>query len=135
MKETIRLRPHHLLCHRLFSGNGYNEAFVSNTRAVIARLETNPSARVEVSPMCDDICAACPHNASGRCNFGASVDAKDASIAAFLHVPTTCHMSARHLNALLAFRLKKLDSVAAVCGECEWSEMCDRQLAIVKSRR
>ncbi|MDD1770181.1 MAG: DUF1284 domain-containing protein [Methanomassiliicoccales archaeon] len=134
MSDAIRLRPHHLLCHRLFSGHGYDRTFVDNMRAVIAKLESDPSVRVEVSPGCDDICAACLHQVNGACDFGASVLAKDAAVAKFLHAPQTFHLSARKLDALLEYRIKRLDVVGSVCGECEWSEACNRQLAIVKSR-
>jgi hypothetical protein len=133
MRDVIHLRPHHLLCHRLFSGQGYDQAFVDNMRAVIARLESDPSTRVEVSPVCDDICAACLHKVNGVCGFGDSVLAKDASAAKFLHAPQTFHLSARKLDALLEYRIKRLDSVAEVCGECEWSEACNRRLRILNS--
>lgn len=135
MNGRIRLRPHHLICHRLHGGSGYDQTFVDNMRAIIARLETNMSARIDVAPECDDICAACPHKVEGLCDFGDSVRAKDESAAKFLHVPTRFHMTVRQMDALLKFRFKKLDNVAQVCGQCEWSEVCNRQLAIVKSKR
>jgi hypothetical protein len=135
MKEKVRLRPHHLICHRLFSGQGYDQAFVDNMRVVISKLESNPSMRIDVSAECDDICASCPHGKGGVCDFGESVMNKDASAAKFLHVPAPSHLSARQLDALLEFRFKKLDSIASVCGECEWSEACDRQLRALKSGR
>ncbi|MGD1061453.1 MAG: DUF1284 domain-containing protein [Methanomassiliicoccales archaeon] len=133
MEETIRLRPHHLLCHRLFSGQGYNEEFICNMLAVIGKLESTPSAIIEVSAGCDDICRACTHEANGECGFGQSVMNKDASVAEFLHAPTTFQISARKLDALLEHHIERLDNVASVCGECEWSEACNRQLGILKS--
>ena len=135
MRETIHLRPHHLICHRLYAGQGYDRAFVDNMNALIAKLGSDPSVRIEVSPECDDICTACPHKVSGACDFGDSVMAKDDSAAKFLHVPAKFHLSSRQLDMMIKFRFKKLGNVAQVCGQCEWSETCNQQLAIVKSKR
>ncbi len=135
MKDQIRLRPHHLICHRLFGGKGYDEAFIDNIRSLIRRIETDRSLMIHVSPECDDICAACPHNLEGVCEYGESVTAKDASAAKFLKLPDELHMSSRQLGALLEPRLAELGSVADVCGECEWSRFCDQKLCELRAGR
>jgi hypothetical protein len=134
VRETLRLRPHHLLCHRLFSGNGYDDRFIANMRAVIMALEEGVG-KVVISPGCDDICAACPHGANGTCNFSASVEAKDESAARFFGLPQDCSVEGKVLAALLDDRIATLGAVGQICGRCEWSEACDRRLRESRSYR
>jgi hypothetical protein len=132
--SPIRLRPHHILCTRTFTGSGYNEAFVDNMYFVLDRMNER-GAVIQLTVGCDDICAQCPHVVDGVCEFGRSVDNKDASILAFLDLLAGTSYKASELRSLLEERLETVDDVGAICGECDWSETCNKILREIKEER
>lgn len=80
--DRIILRGHHLLCTRLFSGNGYNQAFTEHMKEIVVRTGVDkhkkfgsfPSAK-ELLLICetDDICGKCPNfseKKKGYCILG-----------------------------------------------------------------
>ncbi|MCI8717138.1 MAG: DUF1284 domain-containing protein [Lachnospiraceae bacterium] len=72
--DKIILRGHHLLCTRLFSGNGYHQTFTEHMKEIVVRIGADkykkfgafPQAK-ELQIICgtDDICGKCP-NLSGK---------------------------------------------------------------------
>jgi hypothetical protein len=62
--ETIKLRPHHLLCTQGYSGKGYSDAFVSNMDDVVERLRSNQDEKVEIVFTTDNLCENCPSKIS-----------------------------------------------------------------------
>jgi len=65
------LRGHHLVCLHFFNGEGYNEMFIDNLRAV---LNSAKDGEVEVSRGADDICRKCPHLNHARCRYSEDAD-------------------------------------------------------------
>lgn len=68
--DRIILRGHHLLCTRLFSGNGYNQIFTEHMKEIVARTGTDKYKKFGVFPQAkgirlicgtDDICRKCPN--------------------------------------------------------------------------
>jgi len=66
-----KLRPHHLLCMRLFKGEGYSEKFTSNMQSCINVLTKDSSQRFVLVGGYDDICLHCPNlNDENQCSQG-----------------------------------------------------------------
>ena len=131
-KRPINLRPHHLLCLRTFVGEGYDEAFVDNMYYVHDRLDERGVSVLVVSG-CDDICAACPHKKGDVCEFGGSVDSKDASVLRFLDIISGTSYRASELRELVEEKLLAIEDIGSVCDQCDWSETCNRVLREAKN--
>jgi hypothetical protein len=134
MDEILRLRPHHLLCLRFFAGHGYDEDFIENLRLIQARMREERPLSVMLVRGCDDICDPCPHRVGHRCRYAGSVSAKDASVAEALGIACEGEMPADQLNTLVERAVEGLSDVRHICGDCEWSSICNRQLRPCKSR-
>ncbi len=124
MKE-IRLRHHHLLCTQTFSGKGYDDLFVANMEEVASALQSPKELLVHLSMGCDDICSSCPKAARGLCEFQDSVLEKDRSAAMFFDLPEEGLVDAGPLLTRVKERLRELDDIRLVCGECDWVELCN----------
>lgn len=68
--DRIILRGHHLLCTRLFSGNGYNQSFTEHMKEIVSRTGLDKTGRFGSFPLAkelllvcgkDDICGKCPN--------------------------------------------------------------------------
>jgi hypothetical protein len=124
MRE-VRLRHHHLLCTRTFSGSGYDGRFVANMERVISMLGSLDGTRIRLEMGCDDICSQCPNVVGGLCKDHRSVVEKDRSTALFLGLPEEGAFEALPLLKTVEERLRRLDDISQVCGECEWAELCN----------
>jgi len=128
MRE-VRLRHHHLLCTRTFSGKGYDRCFVANMEEVVSALRSPNDLLIRLSASCDDICSSCPNKVRGQCQDQDSVLKKDRSVATFLGIPEKAVLLAGPLLKMAEERLRELDDIRLVCGECEWAELCNEWLA------
>lgn len=124
MKE-VRLRHHHLLCTRTFSGSGYDRRFVANMEKVVSMLRSPDGTRIRLEIGCDDICSQCPNVVRGLCKDHRSVMEKDRSTALFLGLPEEGTFEALSLLKMVEERLRTLHDIRLVCGECEWAELCN----------
>lgn len=127
MRE-VRLRHHHLLCTRTFGGRGYDYRFVTNMEAVVEDLRSPEGLIVHIESSCDDICSQCPNAVRGLCREHESVTEKDRAAALFLDLPEKGTFPAEPLLKTAEERLRALDDIRLVCGECEWAELCNERL-------
>lgn len=103
--ETVRLRPHHLLCIRSFEGRGYSPEFVENMRGVVESLESG--ARVEVGRGRDDICKAC------RETCAVSAEEMDEAVLEAVEEP-----SVEGVMGLTGREIRE------ICSGCRWFATC-----------
>ena len=80
----MKLRPHHLLCLQKYTGKGYDEAFTAHMNGLLGRLAAHPEEEGQLTEGADDLCAACPHNAGGRCDSQEKVTRMDRGVLAAL---------------------------------------------------
>jgi hypothetical protein len=119
----LRLRGHHILCLHGYRGLGYSPEFVANMWVVRDRLRDSPNLRVKVLDSPDDICAACPHLADGRCRrkddeSEPRVREKDRSILQRLSLAPGDVLPAGKLFDLAAGTFS--DGLDEVCSTCRW---------------
>jgi len=131
MKE-VRLRHHHLLCTRTFGGRGYDYRFVANMEEIVSILRYPDQLAIRLKVSCDDICAQCPNAVQGLCKDHDSVVDKDRSAALYLSLPEEGSFPAGPLLRMVEDRLRALDDIRLVCGECEWAELCNEWLRVKK---
>ena len=133
IKQTICLRPHHLLCLQTFVGHGYSPEFTAHMTIVKKQLNTDPLTPITLVNGPDDLCAHCPNCVDGSCTspkpavfdhlVGQKLDAaENAGNAAQKHTdasdsPLTLHgiPSILHMSEQL---------LAECCPDCEWKELC-----------
>ena len=108
--KAIRLRPHHGLCIRHFTGKGYSPAFVENMARVIAGLRAAPETDIELTAGADVLCASCPHNQSGL-RFGQ-------------RIPWDEFERRVEQQILRPGRLEQ------ICQGCQWLDICRGQSRI-----
>ncbi len=119
---VYRIRPHHLLCLSFFEGKGYSPAFVQNTSEILARL--NQNATVDLTEGMDDICAACPHNQQGICESQDKVLRYDTAVLDELGLTPGERVSWNRLHEDTFYRLIQNGRFTALCGDCEWADLC-----------
>jgi hypothetical protein len=117
----------------MFTGEGYDKRFVLQMHDVIAKLD-DPESSVHLSIGCDEICKACPHLKNGVCDFNASVMRKDRATLEYLGLVEGEIRSSSLLRSLVEDRLSVLKDIDEVCGECEWSELCNQRLKGILNR-
>ena len=120
----MKLRPHHLLCIQKYTGSGYDDAFAACMEALIRRLAACPGTAVTLAEGRDDLCAACPHMAGGRCGSEEKVNRLDRGVL------EACGFSAGETRSWSALartareHVLEKDPCEKVCGCCEWFELC-----------
>ena len=124
MNNIISLRPHHLLCIQKYTGHGYDEAFTQHMNELTACLKENPGIRVKLHEGCDYLCSRCPYNKDEKCLSGDKVNTMDESVlkicnAVYGEEALWHDFAAKALESVL-----HTDKFHAVCGRCQWYELC-----------
>jgi hypothetical protein len=119
----LRLRPHHLLCLRLFEGRGYDEAFTARMRGIASRMNARPGERFALAAGADDICAACPNRtASDSCLLGdGDVSLRDGRALDALGLGAGSVHSFGEVGERIKERMTQ-ETFEGVCGGCRWRE-------------
>ena len=130
----VHLRHHHLVCMQNFVGKGYDDDFVANMKLVIDKLAL-PEAVIRLSIRCDDICAHCPNRKGSECQDELSVIGKDRSVAHFLGLAEEEDLKASDLMAEVRGRMLQLDDIRSLCGRCDWADLCNDRLKVLREGR
>lgn len=121
--EPVALRPHHALCIGFFEGMGYSDAFVAHMSAVIAELQAHDPA-VRLVTHCDTLCAACPHNVGGVCESAEKVLRYDEQVLTHCGFAAGTVLRWTALRQAVRDRILRRELLHAVCGDCQWAEIC-----------
>lgn len=124
-KEVIRLRPHHLLCTRFFEGRGYSSDFTVHMAETIERLQAG--AQVQLADGRDEICKSCPNMQEGCCTTQEKVMRYDAGVLAQTGLAYGDTLDFQELYRLIGARIIQRGTMAEICGDCSWSEICYRK--------
>lgn len=116
--ETLKLRPHHLLCTRAFKGKGYSPAFVENMQRVINRLKTG--CGITLVKGLDDICAPCPERIENHCRSESKVTAFDEAVLSQLGLERKMY-TYTEIDRILAAQLSE-PIYECICRDCEWKQ-------------
>jgi len=120
--SPVSMRPHHALCALFFEGKGYSPAFIENMTAFL----TEPNQMVQISLGCDSLCQECLHNQDGICDDEAKVAQFDQRILRLssetfqVDQPQALSMLCQSVYETIL----RQGLLADVCGECEWSVLC-----------
>ena len=120
----MKLRPHHLLCLQKYTGKGYDEAFTAHMNGLLGRLTAHPEGAIQLTEGADDLCAACPHNAGGRCDSQEKVTRMDRGVLAALDLSYGQRDSWDALARRAAERVLSTEEFQRICADCQWIELC-----------
>lgn len=123
-----RLRGHHLICLRFFTGEGYSAEFVRNLVDVLARAADG----LVVVDGADDVCAACPSLGSGgACEHVPGADAGIRALDALALELLGMSVGRRTHPGDIAERMPGVLQrwFAEACADCEWAHVCERARA------
>ena len=123
MTEPIRLRPHHMLCLRFFSGKGYRSEFISNMAQISAALQ-NDSSKIVLIDGCDDICTACPNSDGEKCESHAKSGLYDSRCLALTGFSPGQVLTWRQLCESAEKNILSPGRLSEICGDCCWSGIC-----------
>ncbi len=125
---VVRLRPHHILCTRIFTGSGYDKKFTETMRRVVD--DCNVASRgISIVEGLDEICDACPHNDGFMCR-------KNPQLAAELDERVLSDLGLEYGGIYESISLFDKVEVAMrkgmfyeMCLRCEWfGSLCHRAL-------
>lgn len=119
---TCKLRPHHALCVRFFTGHGYSPEFAQNMAHTIARL--NGGVEVQLCADADCICAACPNMQNGKCADSDKVTRYDSAVLKLCGLAPGQAISYDALRRLADECIILAGRMNEVCPDCEWRTLC-----------
>lgn len=123
----IRLRGHHLICLHFFSGEGYDNIFIENLRSVLERAETED---IEVCEEADEICEKCPYLRGNQCRYDEHADEEikemDKTALRLLEINKDARVKWHKIKKNIPeifFQWSKDN-----CNECDWKQVCEKNL-------
>ena len=123
MSDTV-IRPHHGMCMRFFEGRGYSEGFTAHMSGVIRMLSDDTP--VMLSCGTDIICAECPNNVSGVCASEEKSAAYDRRVLGLCGLEEGAKLPYGEFKNAVELNIIRAGMRRAVCGGCEWDEICSR---------
>ena len=138
--ELILVRGHHLLCILGFRGHGYSQEFVSKMTLVADRVMSEPETILELTNVCDAICAGCPHKAHGCCaksdDSETSTERADMAVLERIECLPGTRISAGEALQLIGKRIGSDELGTVFCRRCGWRELgyCAEGLASLAAR-
>ena len=119
----MKLRPHHLLCTRFYSGHGYSEGFNLKMQAVLTKLKNGEQFTLTLGS--DDLCESCPNLSDGICRTQEKVSRYDTQTLLRLGLSDGDTLDPARTKELTDKKIFQVPNVfAAICGDCEWQALC-----------
>lgn len=120
--EPFEIRAHHGMCLAFFRGKGYGEEFTLHMGAVKEKLESNVPVRLITGT--DVICGSCPHNKNGQCESEDKTEGYDSHVLRLCGLSPGCVTDYLTFYGLVRERVLKAGEREAICGDCQWNEIC-----------
>jgi len=120
----IRLRPHHGLCIRHFTGRGYDQRFTENMTAVVGALKGDPAQEIVIVEDADVLCGCCPNLVGGRCVTQEKVSGYDATCLRLCGLRFGQRVRWDAFQDAISTKVLGEHELAEVCKECEWLSVC-----------
>ena len=142
MTDTVRLRPHHLLCFQFFAGYGYSDDFNVNTARIITLLECHDAPQIIIVNGADDVCACCPRHEyderplTDKCEGQGCMDADIISaLDSFTLTMTKLNIGDRgkytDFRDLAFEKVIQNGKYRMVCKRCQWYHICKNNAVIL----
>lgn len=126
-KAAVRLRPHHGLCIRHFTGKGYSPAFVANMTRLIDALHAEPETEIELADGADVLCACCPHNQNGRCESSPKPSRYDVDVLRLCGLKVGDRLPWWEFQQRVEEQILSAGLLTTICSDCQWLPICEKQ--------
>jgi len=123
--EPLALRPHHGMCMAYFVGCGYSDGFTAHMGRLLEELTADTPVRLTVGA--DAVCGACPNNVDGLCSKPALVAGYDEAVLARCGLSEGEQLPFGVFTGLVQERILAPGLRREICGNCQWSGICDAQ--------
>lgn len=123
--ETIKIRPHHLLCLQFYVGRGYNENFVNNLNDIISNLNSNNYEIILVDGN-DDICKCCPNLINNVCKDINKVKEYDKNILNLSHLDYKQYKYDKVKDIIKRNIIDANINLNIICKNCCWLTICNK---------
>lgn len=120
----MRLRPHHALCIRKFTGHGYDQRFTEHMTKICETLRRHPETEVTITRGCDDLCAFCPNCSGGSCSTLEKVAAMDEGVRRAVDVAYGETIPWSELSKRARENVFDTANFENICQSCEWYALC-----------
>ena len=117
--QSLRLRPHHLLCTQGYSGTGYDDKFKAHMDEIVRRLRTEKRTPVALVFSTDELCGACPNRlGEDHCRTNEKVKAFDRKTAECFHLKEKTYI---YQDVIREIRQAATPEIMDyICGDCSW---------------
>lgn len=129
----LKIRPHHILCMRAYSGNGYSEEFKIKMEGIIKEIKAyneflqvdnlkEKTKEVELVFYTDSICEKCPNKLDENlCSSQEKVNLLDLKVVNHFKLKEGIY-NYKDLEDLVYDSINE-DIFDDICKECEWYEI------------
>jgi hypothetical protein len=122
-KKILNIRAHHFLCMQGFQGYGYSDDFVAHMSKIVNYIRENLDCKINLINSCDEICRACTNKKNQQCS-NKEVDNMDDIVLSKLELKKEYIISAEDAFNLVNKKLKTIEDVKDICGDCRWTGKC-----------
>lgn len=138
----LKIRPHHLLCMRAYSGNGYDEKFKVSMESIIKEIKAyneylqvdnfeNEIREVELICYTDKICEECPNKIDENiCLSQEKVNLLDLKLLNHFNLKEGIY-NYKELEDLVYSNISE-NIFDDICKECEWYGIANCKNYILK---
>ena len=123
--NPLLLRPHHGMCFAYFVGYGYSDGFSVHMGELLALL--TPETQIRLTVDTDSVCSACPNNVGGVCEKPELVASYDRAVLSLCGLQDGQTLPFGRFTTLVQQRILTPGHRAAICGNCQWNDICSKQ--------
>jgi hypothetical protein len=105
-----------------FEGKGYNEEFTKHMASVIEKINENDM--IQLVCEVDIVCEKCPNNVNLVCTSNDKVTQYDKEVLKYCNLSPNDVIMLGDYKQLLHQRILFQDKLNLICGNCEWSNIC-----------
>lgn len=128
MPDSVRLRPHHLLCMLTYLGKGYTPTFIKNFDALATRIASGEMIQVVHGP--DDVCAPLHSGIPGYHCVDGEISLRDTFATQDLEALLDIGLRKNMRLQVDAERLTQMrqafqaGTIRRACKKCLWDNVC-----------
>ncbi|SCH71928.1 DUF1284 domain-containing protein [Romboutsia sp. 1001713B170207_170306_H8] len=126
----LKIRPHHILCMRAYTGSGYSKEFSIKIESIIRNLKVyneflksynleNEVNKVEIVYSTDSICESCPNKLDDNiCNSQEKVNLIDCKMIKYFNIKEGVY-NYKYIENLVYNNINEV-IFDDICRSCEW---------------
>ncbi len=127
MSKVLRIRPHHGACMQNYIGEGYSSEFCMAMQTLISDIKAGKVDSFILVDMPDLLCERCPNLSGKACVTEDKVKRIDCGYLQAVGISSGDTVTCGEYLAAIADVMQDEHRFKAICGDCEWFEICKAQ--------